>query len=469
MSGPSRPAGRPSRAAAPSSAGGSAAAAPAPHNTGAGSSNPSLITISQTESASGQGPSSWHYQMAFATTVLRTLNGMMQEEVQRQRSGQQASSTAGEGARSGHFPPSMQQHRLANMEVINALCYEIEVLFPIIVSNYPLAGPRPTAPLVEGLGTDAISTVYASRIETVLRRHSDQPRMLETFQQQLQAVLHIHTHNISLNASHDHLIRELRQLIQEENERGQPGVGRRQQTNPSQSAQGLTNVLRAARDVQPAARGETAALREMIRDFGETGVGVEWQLRAVAADSAETDELIRQTRMSGGTATLRSARSDQSPPHNRGGRSQNISDRERGRSSQSPSSGDSSGGNSGGSNGSDYSGEVVLVARGLTPAESAEWDRQRAALTAASTGRATTPQSAARGRTGSNTNTRGAHVPGAARGSGPAQGGNPQGGGTSNGHGSQGGGTSNGHESQGGGTNNGHGSPSQHRGSSRRS
>jgi hypothetical protein len=422
MSGPPRPVGRPSPVPdlpAP--------AAPAPHNTGAGSSMPSLITLSQTGLSPDQGPSPWHFQMALAANVLRTLNGMVQEEVQRQRLEQQASSSAEEGGRGGHIPPSMRQPRRANMEVINALCYEIQVLFPIIVSNYPLAGPKPTAPLIEGHGTDAIAMVYASRIETILRRHSGRLDMLETFQQQLQAVLLLHTHNTNINASHEHLIRELRQLIAEENERGRPGVGRRHQTNPSQVAQGITNVLRAARDVEPADRGETAALREMIRDFGEVGVvrrgersnvspssgnssggssendyHPEVVMRAVSVDRAEMDDLIRRTRTPQGTAAPSSApsgatairsgeRSDESPP-SRGDRSQNISNREGVRRAGIPGT------------------------------------------TAAPAGGARNVLSATRGRTGGNNNTRGAHVPSAAHSSGPAQGGNPQGDGTGNGH-----------------------------------
>jgi hypothetical protein len=486
--------------------------------------------MSQTESSSGQETSSWHFQMALAINVLRTLNGMIQEEVQRQRPQQQASSSAEQEGRGGHVPPPTQRQERVNVEVINALCYEIQVLFPIIVSNYPLAGPRPTAPLVGGHGTDAISMVYASRIETILRRHSGQPQMLETFQQQLQAVLLLHTHNTSINTSHDHLIRELRQLIVEENERGRPGIGRRHQTNPSQVAQGLTNVLRAARDVEPAGRGETAALREMIRDFGEAVVGRDVAeerpstigrhlnipssgpsgatavrrgersdesppnrggrseddanrrvvMREIPVDSAQMDEWVQQASIAGGRAARRSERSNESPPRNRGGRSQNISNRQeweavgplshaereerilqrrlsmqRGRSNnQSPSSGD----RGVGSSENDSSGELVQITRRLTRAESEEWDRELAArsgpepfvrfrealpvmqqagipgATTAPIGGARNVLPATRGRTGSNTNTRGAHVPSAARSLGPAQGGNPQVNGTGNGH-----------------------------------
>ena len=345
--------------------------------------------------------------MPLVTNVMRTLNAMVQAEVQRQRPEQQASSSAAEVGRGGQVPPSTQrQQERAHMQLVNDLCYEIQVLFPLINSNFPLAGPRPTAPLVGGHGTDAISTVYASRIETILRRYADRPQMLETFQHQLEAVLLIHTHNIPLNASHEHLIRELSQLIVEEDEPQRPGAGRRHQTNPSPAAQGPTNVLRAARDVQPVSHGETAALGEMIRNFGETG-----------RRHGEAEERL--------SARLGTSNVPSSAP------SSATAVQSRGRTDESSSSHRSSSGNEPYRISSSLSelnrlmavradsGEIDEVLRHGGPIQQA---RGPGATTAPAGGRNVPP--ATRGRTGGNNNVRGGRVPSAQRGSGPAQGGN---------------------------------------------
>jgi hypothetical protein len=463
MSGPpqSRPVERPSPTAA-------AAAAPASRNTGAGSSSPSLTNTMQTRSNSGPESPLWHTQMPLVTRELRTLNGIVQAEVQRQRREQQASSSAAEGTQGGHVAPSQRLRERNNMEMINDLCYEIQVLFPFIVSNYPLAGPRPTAPLIEGHGTDTISTVYASRIETILRRYAGQPRMLESFQQQLEAVLLVHSHDPAVNAPHEDLITELRQLIAEERQRQRQDARSGYQSSPSPIARGPTDVPRAARDIEPAHRGETAAIREMIRDFGATGWGRDEADVRPSTIGRHLD--IPSYGTLGVTAVQRWDGSIESPPRSGGGRSREESNtgqwhtvgfsraeiEQRRRQTglemrrdwrdESPSSHDSSSGNDAEGLmpvGLLTAGEPTLRAR-LAAAmrgdrdqhdpfpEPLYWARVSRATTTPIGSR--TAPSATRGHVGRLNHRHDAHVPSGGRHSGRAQNGNPQGHANGNGH-----------------------------------
>lgn len=254
-----------------------AAAASAPRNTGAG---PSSHPISSGQTHSGRAsPVSWEQQLEIVITEARKLNQLLgpqqQQQQQQQPRGQEGSSSSGRGGGGGAGSSTTRQNRgSADRTRIDNMIDEFDaVYYALLSSNVPLptaATTTPRAPTQRSQTPYVMSGNYISQIETILREYPDRRRRRQIFQLQLEILLQLQVDSGG-NASHNEVIRQLRQVIVEQDEEAKTGEGERRRVRRNGARRHGNTPSPAPSDTAAASRGPRSALSASRGDIGIGG------------------------------------------------------------------------------------------------------------------------------------------------------------------------------------------------------